>query len=112
MIARTRAARQPHPTIDPERGAERRRSWYFEKRLSLDTLVAICGLAIVIGGPFLIWGRAMESRVLTIEVRDDARAKMLEDITAKLTKLGEQMTQTQIQIGVLSGKIGPEARHQ
>lgn len=42
-------------------------AWHFEKRISLDTIVAILGIALVIGGPFIVWGRAMEGRVLTLE---------------------------------------------
>lgn len=46
---------------------ERTKAWHFDKRISLDTIIAIGGIAIVVGGPFIIWGRAMESRVLTLE---------------------------------------------
>lgn len=51
-------------------GPDRRtteRGLRFDRRVSLDTIVQIIGMAIVLGGPFIVWGRAMESRVLTLE---------------------------------------------
>lgn len=95
---------QRRATDSPEDNGTRRRAWYFERRISLDTIVGIAGIAIVIGGPFIVWGRAMEGRVLAIEVRDEARTKAYEDIKTALDKLSGQMTQAQIALGILSAK--------
>jgi hypothetical protein len=107
-LRRTDAVQEPTP---PHSG----RHWYFEKRVSLDTIVGIIGIAIVVGGPFIIWGRAMESRVLAIEIHAVERDKNDEKreaefrewrqaLTQQLSKIGDQMTQTQIAIGVINGK--------
>lgn len=87
-----------------------KRSWYFERRISLDTIVGIAGIALVLGGPFIIWGRAMEARVLAIEIRDEARAKAFEEIKFALDRLSAQMTQAQVQLGILSGTASGAAR--
>lgn len=88
-----------------------RRSWYFEKRISLDTIVGIVGIAVVLGGPFIIWGRAMEGRILSIEVRDEARSKSFEQITTALDRLSAQMTTTQIQLGILTKTLPAAGEH-
>lgn len=84
------------------------RHWVFEKRVSLDTLVGICGIAIVIGGPFIYWGRAIEGRILTIEIRDAERSKTFEQISGSLKDLSGQMTQMQIAVGIIRGNVAPE----
>lgn len=84
------------------------RHWVFEKRVSLDTLVGICGIAIVIGGPFIYWGRAIEGRLLTIEIRDSERAKTFEQIGTGLKDLSQQLTQMQIAVGIIRGSVAPE----
>lgn len=101
--------RGSEPTSTPRRRYTDR-EWHFEKRLTLDTLVAIAGIALVVGVPVLVWGRAMESRVLALEViqverqkgeasRDtDAREQRIA-ITSRLDKLDDKVTQMQIQIG-------------
>jgi hypothetical protein len=82
---------------------KQRGGWYFERRISLDTIVAVVLLSIALGGPFIVWGRAMEARVLALELHDEARLKNFESIAKSLEKLNEQMTQAQIQLGVLTG---------
>src|SRR6478609_986220 len=42
--------------------------WHFDKHLSINTLVSVVGMAVLVGGPVLVWGRAMESRVQVLEV--------------------------------------------
>lgn len=85
-------------------------SWHFEKRLSLDTLVAILGVALVLGFPIFYWGRAVEDRVTKLEARDDARSKQetareldARDqriaVLAQMDKLAEQVTQLRIDLG-------------
>lgn len=89
---------------------EVKNGWHFEKRLSLDTLVAIVGVAIVVGGPVLVWGRAMESRVQALEVIQDQRSKQetARDLDARdqrisiltrMDKIDEQVTQLRIELG-------------
>ncbi len=86
--------------------------WHFEKRLSLDTLVAVAGISIVLGGPIFYWGRAMEQRVQTLEIRAEASTKQdtarqldARDeriaILTKMEKLDEQVTQLRIEVGAL-----------
>ena len=92
------------------------RRWSFDRRISLDTIVGILGIAIVIGGPLILAWRAIDTRILTIEVRDEVRAKSDDKhdveqrefrtlISSQLSELSKQMTQTQITLGVLSGKL-------
>jgi hypothetical protein len=95
-------------STDRDRNDNGQRRWTFEKRVSLDTLVGIVGIAIVIGGPFIIWGRAMEGRVLTMEIRDADRTKAFEQINTALKDLSAQATQLQIAVGVIRGNLAPE----
>lgn len=102
----------PHRRRSTDSGNNRR--WIFERRISLDTLVGIVGIAFVIGGPLLLAWRAIDSRILTIEIRDEARSKnddkrdteareFRTQISTQLGDLAKQMTATQITLGVLSG---------
>ena len=102
-----------------------RSHWHFEKRLSIDTLVGIMGVAIVIGGPVLIWGRAMENRVLTLEnvkeesIKSDTKkeADLREQRTlvgGRLDKIDDRMNSIQIDVAKLvtsvnSGQIAAAA---
>jgi len=92
---------------------EDRRGWHFEKSLSLDTFVAIFGIALVVGGPVLVWGRAMESRVQALEVMQGERQKgdvakeadvreQRAQLALRLDKLDEKVTSMQIQLGRFS----------
>ncbi len=101
-------------------------SWHFEKRLSLDTLVALAGVAIVLGGPMVYWGRAMENRVLQLEIKAEERAKQEETrakqevardldardqritVLTRMDKIDEQVTQLRIDIGKLLLGHGPD----
>lgn len=78
----------------------------------MDTIVAVCGLALVIGGPILIWGRAIEGRVQVIEVKQDQQEKNQTDketlrreeltkLTNTIDKLDDKVTQLQINVGRL-----------
>lgn len=92
----------------------RGKGWYFERRLSLDTVVGILGFAAVIGAPLFYWAHALDGRVLAMEVREDERAraantrdqemrdfrKSVSDQFAQTTK---QLTDVQITLGVLAG---------
>ncbi len=62
------------PTGDEWDGMDRRH-WHFDKRISLDTIVAVVGMGLLVGGPILVWGRAMESRVQALEVMQGERQK-------------------------------------
>lgn len=48
--------------------------WRFEKKMSLDTIVAIVGVAIVIGGPLMLAWRGMENRVVVLETKQEAQS--------------------------------------
>lgn len=47
--------------VEPDKG------WHFQRTFSVDSLIQIAGIALVLGGPLLYWGRSLESRVLTLE---------------------------------------------
>lgn len=92
--------------------APRSDSWHFEKRLSLDTLAQIAGIAIVLGGPLLYWGYATDGRIKTLELHDLQREKqdIARDMDArdqriallgKIEKLDDQVTQLRIDVGRL-----------
>jgi hypothetical protein len=91
----------------------RRHFWTFDRRISLDTMVGIVGIAIVIGGPMFLAWRAMESRLLMVEIKNDLQQKADErrdletrefrnQIGSQLLELSKQMTQTQISLGILT----------
>lgn len=95
--------------------------WTFERRISLDTIVGVAGIAFVLGGPLILAWRAMDSRILTMEVKDEARMKnddkrdietreFKNTIGGQLSKISEQTMQLQIAIGVLSGKLPSDGR--
>lgn len=83
---------------------------YFDKRIGLDTIIGLVGITITLGIPILVWGRAMESRVLNLEVTKIEREKsevnqaniereQRTQMLSRLDKLDEKVTQMQIQIG-------------
>lgn len=86
--------------------------WRFERRVSLDTLVGIIGVAVVIGGPMFYWARNMEDRVQRLEVlqaagdKEDAAHSADErewraDIAKKVDKIESKVTDLQINVGRL-----------
>lgn len=89
---------------------ERRKpSWHFDKKLSLDTLVAIAGIALVIGGPLIIAWRTMETRLLTVELAAESQQKQfMQQLTdmreqraifsLSLKELGDNMTSLRIDV--------------
>lgn len=83
--------------------------WQFEKKLSINTIIEILGLAVVLGGPMMVWGRAMESRVLTLETVQDERKRIeieyRSSLTQKLDKMSDDMNKVQVQIGIVSTQI-------
>lgn len=96
-------------STDVEGDHARDRHWYLDKRISLDTIIQIIGMAVVLGGPFILWGRSMEQnatltagRVAMIEISvtqrekfDEARAaeskQRQQDMAAKIDKIDEKM---------------------
>lgn len=91
---------------NPEDG----RTWRFDKRITLDTLVAIAGIGLVLGVPMFLWGRAMEARVQTLEIvqtQRDEQAKNREfdyreqsiRILQRMDKLDDQVTNLRIDLG-------------
>jgi hypothetical protein len=96
-------------STDAQRDHSRERKWYIDKRISLDTIIQIVGMAIVLGGPFILWGRSMEqnatatsSRVAMIETGSALRDKFEEaraaenrqrqqDMATKIDKIDERM---------------------
>lgn len=100
-------------TTKAEEPQRRTDQWHFEKRLSLDTLVSVAGISIVLGGPVLFWGLAMERRVQVLEAnsaqsakqeaaRDiDARDQRI-SILSRMDTMSEQITQLRIEVGKMS----------
>ena len=102
---------------------DRRRGVYFDKRIGLDTIIGIVSIAFTLGIPILVWGRAMESRVLNLEVtriekeksdaiqskekeKNEAAQASIEkeqraQLLSRLDKLDEKVLQIQLQIGQL-----------
>ena len=78
------------------------RHWHFDKRLSLDTIVAIIGIAFVIGGPLMLAWRSMDTRVLRLETiyEESQKAEVVRD-----RNLSDQRTQLSIQIDRLSARL-------
>lgn len=63
MPVRKRALTMPRPGNLPER----RLHWHLDKTISLAHIISVVVLVGGLGGPILLWGRAMEARVLTVE---------------------------------------------
>lgn len=112
--------RRVHLTETPQRRESDRsfrdQKWHFDKRVSVDTFVAIFGMAIVVGGPVMVWGRAMEGRVLGLEVIQDQRARAEEQrdrdvrdqrlaLSLRLDKFDDQLTALRIGLGQLAVQI-------
>ena len=78
------------------------RHWHFDKRLSLDTIVAIIGIAFVIGGPLMLAWRSMDTRVLRLETiyEESQKAEAVRDRNQT-----DQRTQLSIQIDRLSSRL-------
>lgn len=94
----------------------REQRWHFEKKLSLDTIVGILGVACVIGGPLLFWGRNIENRVQTIELVNEQRSRVDDKrdaelreqrlaIGSRLERIDDQVTQLRIAVGQISTQI-------
>lgn len=92
------------------------RSWHFDKKLSLDTLIAIIGIAVVIGGPLILAWRSMEARVQKLEVileqsaaqdalREAATREQRGLISAQFKDLNDNLQKLQIAVGKLETQI-------
>lgn len=86
--------------------------WHFEKRLSFDTVIAIIGVSTLLGGPLFYWGRAMEQRVQTLELREENKTKVdnnreqdMRDqritLLNEVNSMKEQITLLRIDVGTL-----------
>jgi hypothetical protein len=109
------AQRQIKQSASAWDGIEQRR-WHFDKRLSLDTIVGILGISLVIGGPFLVWGRAMESRVLSLETiaaermtmekqRDEASRDLRQATEMRVSRMDEKLTNVQVTLAQIQAGI-------
>ena len=96
---------------------DRRNRWHFDKKMSLDTLVAIAGIAVVIGGPLMLAWRSMENRVVVLETKQEAQqsAEMRRDsdareqriaVLSQMKDLGDGITKMQISFAKLEAQIG------
>ena len=96
--------------------ADRRGAWHFDKKLSLDTLIAIVGIAIVIGGPLILAWRAMEARVQKLEViyeenlrqelgREAAIREQRAVIALQFKEFNDSIQRLQVSVGKLETQI-------
>ncbi len=87
--------------------------WRFDKTLSIGTVIAIVTVVVGLGGPILMWGRAMENRVQIIETTQEQKSKadaalavelrdQQKEFLTRMDKFSEQVTQLRITLG---GKI-------
>src|SRR5579859_2000497 len=94
--------------------------WRFDKRLSINTLVSVIGMSIVVGGPVLVWGRAMESRVQALEIESTEKAKLevtrdsdsresRTALTVRLDKMDDKLSQMQVQVAQLVVQLNLKA---
>ncbi len=108
-MASRKVPAETYPEID-------RRQWHFVKTFSLDTVVNVLGVALVLGGPILYWGRAMESRVLSLEVKETEALKaegrrergemdQRNTINSRLEKIENSLTATQIALERLNAQL-------
>lgn len=99
----------------------RRPSWHFDKKLSLDTLVAIGGIAVVIGGPLVVAWRSAETRILTLEVTQQNQSvqykQMLDDekerrgvFAVQMKELGDKVTLIQLDVGKILATQAQQSR--
>lgn len=95
------------------RGAPERRTWHFDRTISIAQLVAVITLVGGIGGPILIWGRAMESRVVVLEVinveagkldlkRDIETREQRTLISTRMDKIEDRLLQIQLSLSQLT----------
>lgn len=88
----------------------------FDRRISLDTIIQIVGIAIVLGGPFIVWGRAMESRVFTLESsivnsekRDGQREEYAKEqrsqMFERLTKVDGSLQSLQVTVAEIRAQL-------
>lgn len=105
----------PERRMAPRRAVDQR-SWHFDKKLSLDTLIAIVGVAVVIGGPLILAWRSMEARVQKLEIileeqtRQDNRREVVTSeqrglIAAQFKDLNDNMQKLQVAVGKLETQI-------
>lgn len=88
----------------------------FDRRISLDTIIQIVGIAIVLGGPLIVWGRAMESRVFTLESsivnlekRDGQREEYAKEqrsqMFERLTKVDGSLQSLQVTVAEIRAQL-------
>ena len=81
--------------------------WRFVRSFSVGDLLQFAGIIIFVGGPILVWGRAIESRVLTLEnfntasMNADARRdadtrEQRQAIAIRMDKIEEKLTGLQV----------------
>lgn len=86
--------------------------WHFDKHLSINTLVSVVGMAVLVGGPVLVWGRAMEARVQSLEIMQSEKAKIEAtrdadtreqriSLSSRLDKMDGTLSQLQVQVAQL-----------
>ena len=80
----------------------RRQGWHFEKKLSVDTLVAIGGIALVIGVPTYFAWRAMADQVLALGL---IQKHLQDQIVQMVSDERERRTTFSAQVNGLTDKV-------
>lgn len=92
------------------------KTWRFDRRVSLDTIVAIVGVAIVLGGPLFYWAHNMEDRVQRLELlqmegdkqdatRNESDREFQKATVDRLEKIETKVTELQINVGRLVAPV-------
>src|SRR5690242_12131755 len=119
-MTRKRSTRQAQASVRRRRSTDANR-WHFDRHLSINTLVSIFGMAVVVGGPVLVWGRAMEGRVQSLEIMQAEKAKIEStrdadtreqriSLATRLDKMDEKLTAMQVQVGQLIVQLNLAAK--
>lgn len=90
--------------------------WHVDKTISIGTILAMLVAVAGVGGPILVWGRAMESRVVALEVVNtqvarsaDARDAETRDQRARyevaIDNVTKQLTAVQVKMAELVARV-------
>lgn len=93
-----------------------RRTWHIDKTVSLAHIISVFVMVAGLGGPILLWGRAMEARVLTVETtqmqsekrdgqRDNYAQEQRAQMLDQLRRLEQQGIAMQVSIAEVRAQL-------
>jgi hypothetical protein len=117
----TKNRRKPVPR--PGGLPDRRVKWHIDKTVSLAHIFSALLLAGGLGGPILLWGRAMEARVLTVETnqqqadkresqRDEFAKEQRAQAIDQLRRLEAQGIAMQVSIAEVRAQLSAQLRNE